>query len=59
IQREIDYYNTQLGDTEKIKKFRVFDEEFSIQSGELTPSMKLRRDFICSKYKDVINDIYS
>ena len=59
IQREIDYFNTQLGDTEKIKKIRIFDEEFGIQSGELTPSMKLRRDFICSKYKDVINDIYS
>lgn len=59
IQREIDHFNTQLGDTEKIKKFRIFDEEFSVQTGELTPSMKLRRDFICSKYKDVINDIYS
>ncbi len=59
IQREIDYFNTQLGDTEKIKKFRIFDEEFGVQSGELTPSMKLRRDFICSKYMDLINDIYS
>lgn len=59
IQREIDHYNTQLGDTEKIKKIRIFGQEFSVQSGELTPSMKLRRDFICSKYKDTINGIFS
>jgi long-chain acyl-CoA synthetase len=59
IKREIDQYNKELGDTEKIKKTHIFDHEFGVLSGELTPSMKLRRDFICTKYKDIINEIFS
>lgn len=59
IQREIEHYNTFFGDTEKVRKFRIIDHEWSIQSGELTASMKLKRDFICNKYRHLVDEIYS
>lgn len=59
IQQEIDSYNEDLGDTEKIRSFRIIDHEWTVQAGELTPSMKLKRDFICNKYRPLIDEIYS
>ncbi|MCF8309654.1 MAG: long-chain fatty acid--CoA ligase [Bacteroidales bacterium] len=59
IQQEIDSYNEDLGDTEKIRSFRVIDHEWTVQAGELTPSMKLKREFICNKYRPLIDEIYS
>ncbi|WP_246153302.1 AMP-dependent synthetase/ligase [Terriglobus albidus] len=51
--------NSTLAPFEKIKKYRVVVDEWTPESGELTPSMKLKRRVINDKYKDVINDIYS
>jgi len=59
IQREVDYYNQFFGDTEKIRKFRIIEREWSVESGELTASMKLKRDYICNKYRYLIEEIYT
>lgn len=59
IQHEMNHYNTQLGDTEKIKRIKILDHEWTVDSGELTASMKLKRGFISSKYKDIINKIFA
>ena len=59
IQREIEEYNQFFGDTEKIRRFRIIEHEWSVESGELTASMKLKRDFICNKYRHLIDEIYS
>jgi long-chain acyl-CoA synthetase len=57
-QKEIDKFNQALGETEKIKRFRLVFEEWSSQTGELSPTQKLKRDVISQKYKDLIDEIY-
>ncbi|MCF8301624.1 MAG: hypothetical protein K9I94_00005, partial [Bacteroidales bacterium] len=59
FQVEVDKYNQHLGDTEKIKKFEIVDHEWSVDSGELTPSLKLKRNFICNKYRATIDKIFN
>ena len=59
IQSEISNINQNLGNWEQIKDFRLLPELFSIDGGELTPTLKLKRKVIMEKYQDQINDIYS
>ncbi|MCK4407210.1 MAG: long-chain fatty acid--CoA ligase, partial [Bacteroidales bacterium] len=58
IQREVDTQNTHLDKTEQIKKFVLIADEWSIESRELSPTLKLRRKFVHEKYNDVIDKIY-
>jgi len=59
IQREVDHYNERFGNWEKIKKFELLPEEMSIEGGELTPTLKLKRKVIHQKYKNIIDKIYA
>ncbi|MCF8298146.1 MAG: long-chain fatty acid--CoA ligase [Saprospiraceae bacterium] len=59
IHQEIESFNKAFGDTEKIKKFELIDHEWSIETGELTASLKMRRKFIYEKYEDLINKIFN
>jgi long-chain acyl-CoA synthetase len=59
IQREIDRFNLDLGQTEKIKKFRIMHREWNVTEGELSPTLKLRRKFIIGKYFEEIDEMYS
>jgi long-chain acyl-CoA synthetase len=59
FQREVTEMNKRLGQTEHIKRFRLIDEEWSAQTGELSPTLKLRRKFLNQKYSAVLADIYS
>ncbi|RKG69152.1 long-chain fatty acid--CoA ligase [Corallococcus sp. CA054B] len=56
FEREV---NPKLSRFETIKRFRVLPGEFSIDGGELTPSMKMRRKVVEQKYADVIEALYS
>ena len=58
FQREIDKYNENFAQYEKIKKFRLLPELWSIESGELTPTLKLKRKEIMRKNSDLIREIY-
>ena len=58
-KKEIDHFNASLGNTEKIMRFRVLDKEWSIDNGELTASLKLKRAFIQEKYKEEIDGLFS
>jgi len=58
IQREVDLVNKELGDHEKIKRFRLVCEEWSPQSGELSPTIKLRRNIIYKKYDHILREIF-
>ncbi len=58
IQREVDLVNKELGDHEKIKRFRLVCEEWSPQSGELSPTLKLRRNIIYKKYDHILREIF-
>lgn len=58
IQEEIDEYNERFGKWEKIKKFELTPDIWSIESGHLTPTMKMKRKVIKQKYLDLYNKIY-
>jgi long-chain acyl-CoA synthetase len=58
IQREMERFNQDLDQTEKLKKFRLLPNDWSITEGELSPTLKLRRKFIIEKYHQVIEEMY-
>jgi long-chain acyl-CoA synthetase len=58
-QKEVDKYNVFFGDTEKLRKFELIDHEWSIETGELTASLKNRRDYIQQKYAELISRIFN
>lgn len=58
FQDEIDKHNQSLGHWEQIKKFELTPSEWSIDGGELTPTLKLKRKIILEKYKDLYKKIY-
>jgi len=58
-QEVTDEKNTNFGHTEQIKKFRLVPEEWTIQGGQLTPTMKLKRKVIMERYSDVVNSMYT
>lgn len=59
IKKELDCFNKQFGDTEQIKKFELIDHEWTVESGEITANLKLKRRTIHEKYKNLINSIYN
>lgn len=59
IQMDIDQYNKNFGKWEQIKRFELTPEEWSIDGGHLTPTMKMKRNIIKEKYKDLYDKIYS
>jgi long-chain acyl-CoA synthetase len=58
FREEVEHMNETLGQTEKVKKFRLLSGSWSIASGELSPTLKLRRNFIQEKYAKIIEDTY-
>ena len=58
IQKEVDFYNEKFGHWEKVKKFELTPEVWSIEGGQLTPTMKMKRKVIKEQYKDMYNKIY-
>lgn len=56
--KEIQKFNKKLGATEQIKSFELLNTEWTVDSGELTASLKLRRPFITSTYQDIINGLF-
>ncbi len=58
IQEEVDKVNENLAQYEKIKKFVLLPKEWTVDSGELTPSMKLKRRVISENYKELIESLY-
>ncbi|NQV03294.1 MAG: AMP-binding protein, partial [Bacteroidia bacterium] len=58
FQKEIDKYNKQFGDAEKIKTWDLLDAEWALDSGEITPTMKLKRAYISKKYADKIANLF-
>jgi long-chain acyl-CoA synthetase len=59
FQSAIDEKNKNFGNWETIKKFHLMSKEWSIDGGELTPTMKVKRKVVLEKYKDIIEHLYS
>ena len=58
IQEEVEGFNKGYGNWEQIKKIELLDHEFSVEGGELTPTLKLKRKIILEKYKVNFDRIY-
>jgi long-chain acyl-CoA synthetase len=55
---EIESINRRLSPPERINRFRLVPDEWSPASGELSPTLKLRRQFISNKYREILDQIY-
>lgn len=58
IQQEIDSINPKFGHWEQIKRFELTPDVWSIDGGELTPTLKLKRKNVLEKYQDLYQKIY-
>ncbi len=58
IQSELDRANANYAQVEQVKKFAILDHDLSIESGELTPTLKVKRNVIYDRYEDLFNDLY-
>ena len=58
IQEEIEKINKELTKIEKIKKFIIINNQFSIENGFMTPTLKLKRFKIIQEYKKELEDLY-
>ena len=59
IQQEIDAINPKFGHWEQIKRFELTPETWSIEGGELTPTLKLKRKNVLEKYEELYQKIYN
>ena len=59
MQHDIKDFNKKVAKAEQILKFKLIADEWSPASGELSPTLKLKRKFIAEKYRDLIEQIYS
>jgi long-chain acyl-CoA synthetase len=59
FQKEVNEVNNSLGDHEKVKRIRLVEEEWSPQTGELSPTLKLKRKPLHDRYENILKEIYS
>jgi len=58
IQKEVEKFNRNLSPWEQVKKFELLDEMLSIENGELTPTMKVKRSVVKERYSHLIEKMY-
>lgn len=58
FQKRFDMLQQELAHFERVKKFTLLPYEFSIENGEMTTTLKVRREYIIEKYKDLIEKMY-
>jgi long-chain acyl-CoA synthetase len=59
VQKELDRANANYAQVEQIKKFEILDHDLSIETGELTPTLKVKRNVINDHYGDLFESMYS
>jgi long-chain acyl-CoA synthetase len=59
VQRDVIALTSSLADYERVRRVRLLADEFSIDGGELTPTLKVKRRVIDEKYSDLIEEIYN
>jgi long-chain acyl-CoA synthetase len=59
VQAELDRANSNYARVEQIKKFTILDHDLSVETGELTPSLKVKRNVIYDRYGDLFESLYS
>jgi len=58
VEKAIEEKNSRLARFEQIKKFRIISHDFSQETGELTPTLKVKRKIVNEKYNDLIKEMY-
>ena len=59
VQKALDEVNSHVGPVEQIKRFEILDHDLSQETGELTPTLKVKRNVVHEKFADVVDRIYS
>ncbi len=59
VERAVKDVNRQLPTFEQIRKFKILDRDFSIEHGELTPTMKLRKSRAIENHRALVNELYA
>jgi long-chain acyl-CoA synthetase len=58
VKKAVARVNRKLAPFEQIRKFRILQRDFSIESGELTPTMKVRRSRVLENHREVVSELY-
>jgi long-chain acyl-CoA synthetase len=58
IEKAIWEYNKDVFETERIEKYKILKDEWTIEKGEITPKMSLKRNFLAEKYSKIIDDFF-
>jgi long-chain acyl-CoA synthetase len=58
IEKDLDQFQKQLANFEKVRKFVLLEKPFSLEAGEVTPSLKMRRKVIEERYSGLIDEMY-
>jgi long-chain acyl-CoA synthetase len=58
VQKAVARVNKQLAPFEQIRKFRILERDFSIETGELTPTMKVRRNRVLENNRELVSELY-
>ena len=59
IKKDLDFYQKDLAKYERVRRFQILSKPFSVENGELSPKMSVRRHVIEDKYKKLIDDMYN
>jgi long-chain acyl-CoA synthetase len=59
VQQELDRANSNYAQVEQIKKFAILDHDLSLEQGELTPTLKVKRNVINDRYAELFESLYS
>jgi long-chain acyl-CoA synthetase len=59
FERQIERHTKELSGFEKVKAFALIEREFTVEGGELTPTLKVKRRVIDEKYRHIIDRLYS
>jgi long-chain acyl-CoA synthetase len=59
VQKAVDEVNSHVGRVEQIKKFTILDHDLSQETGELTPTLKVKRNVVNEKFADLVDQVYA
>jgi long-chain acyl-CoA synthetase len=58
VEKAVKAVNKQLASFEQVRKFKILERDFSIEQGELTPTMKVRRNRVLENHRDLVSEMY-